>query len=238
MNIIDFLLLAVFGVVTWCVAAEGVWNAAITFIAVLLAGLLAMNLFEPTAQFMATNVLTGYYWDMRWDILALLGLFSGGVLLLRALGEKLLPTYAEVNPMLHDIGRWVLGVGTGYAVMAIMLTALHTAPLPREFLGFRAERRNLFDIVAPDRQWLGFTQYVSENSLSRTLHGQIVGFDTARFPANPDDESTLESWSSFPIRYAARRDTFGQGGQSSAPAAPPPPPTITPAPTSGGASGF
>ena len=242
MAIIDFLLLLVLGVVTWCVASEGMWGAAITFVAILISGLVAMNLFEPVARFISTNILTGYYWDMRLDIIALLGLFGGGIMLLRALSERLLPTYAEVNPLLHDIGRWVLGVASGYVVMAVLLTSLHTAPMPREFLGFRPERANLFEAVAPDRQWLGFVQYVSEHGMRRMENGRPVGFDTVEFPSNPDDPNTMLKWSSFPIRYAARREIFGSGGQkSAASAAPetPPPPSITPVPSSGGgASGF
>ncbi len=235
MSVIDLILLAVLGVVTWCVASDGVWGAAITFVSILLSGLVAMNLYEPAARFMATNILTGYYWEMRWDIIALLGFFSGGVFLLRLVGEKLLPTYAEVQPLLHDVGRWVFGLGSGYAVMAILLTALHTAPAPREFLGFRPERANLFEIAAPDRQWLGFTQYVSENSLCRS---QVVGFDTVVFPENPQDATTTTSWSSFPIRYAARREIFGRGGQAAATPQMAAPPTVAPAPAPGGASGF
>ena len=239
---IDILLLAIIAVVTWCVASDGVWGAAITFVSILLSGLLAMNLFEPVANFMATNVLSSYAWQMRWDIIALLGIFSGGVFGLRALGEKLLPTYAEVHPLLYDIGRWTLGLASGYVVMAILLTSLHTAPMPREFLGFTPERNNLFLVAAPDRQWLAFTQYVSEKSLRRTrIDGTPAGFDVVSFPANPLDGQTMEKWSSFPIRYAARRDIFGQGGLSGSGSSDinnPPPPTVAPAPSGGGASGF
>lgn len=240
MGIIDWILLLVLAVTTWCVASDGVWGAAITFVGSLLAGLVAMNFFEPLARFMGANILTSYYWDMRWDIIALLGLFAGGVFLLRMVGEKLLPTYAETKPMLHDIGRWVFGAATGYVVTGVVLTALHTAPMPREFLGFQPERANLFDIVAPDRHWLGFTQYVSEKALSRSSNGRVVGFDTVEFRSNPDDPNSVSKWSSFPIRYAARREQFGRGGQATSPnqATSTPPPTVTPAPTSGGATGF
>lgn len=239
---IDFLLLAVVAVVTWCVAGDGVWGAAITFLSVLLGGLLAMQLFEPVASFLGNNFLTGYYWQMRVDIIALLGIFGGAVWGLRALGEKLLPTYAETHPLMHDVGRWVLSASTGYVVMAVLLTALHTAPLPREFLGFAPERRNLFDVVAPDRQWLGFTQYVSETSLRRKVNGEIVGFDSAEFPGNPRNPDTVRKWSTFILRYAARRDQFGQGGVTETPAAPPPasssPSAPVPAGPGGGTGGF
>ncbi|MCA9079373.1 MAG: CvpA family protein [Planctomycetaceae bacterium] len=240
---IDVLLLAIVGVVTWCVASEGVWGAAITFVAAILSGLVAMNLFEPVAGFLGANIFSSYAWQMRLDIIAFLGIFAGGIFGLRAIGEKLMPTYIEVHPLLYDIGRWVLGVASGYVVMAVVLTSLHTAPLPREFLGFTPERNNFFMISAPDRQWLAFTQYVSETSMRRRLpDGRLAAFDVVEFPANPADANTMQKWSSFPIRYAARREIFGQGGVPSggnSNPAPAPPPTVAPAPSSGGgASGF
>lgn len=46
---IDVLLLAILGVVTWCVASDGAWSAVVTFLCTLIAGLIAMNFFEPVA---------------------------------------------------------------------------------------------------------------------------------------------------------------------------------------------
>jgi len=235
---IDIAILAVIAVVTWCVASDGPWGAAITFVSVILSGLLAMNLFEPVAQFMAVNVMNSYEWQHRWDVLALVGLFAAFVTLLRMLGETLMPTYAEVENLLYEFARWGFGFLTGYVVAAILLTALHTAPLPREFMGFVPERNNLFDFAAPDRQWLGFTQYVSEKSLRRSTPMGTPVFDGPVFPRIPSDLSTNHVWASFPIKYAARREQFTTGqasaGATSLPTAPPPPST----PSGGAASGF
>lgn len=57
---IDIACLAVVGVVVWCVSSEGIWGAAQTFLCVLLAGLLAMNFFEPLA-----NLLDGTLGGMK-----------------------------------------------------------------------------------------------------------------------------------------------------------------------------
>jgi hypothetical protein len=116
--------------------------------------------------------------------------------------------------------------------MAIICTSLHVAPLQREFLGFTPERGNFFGL-APDRQWLAFTQYASENSLkTKGRDGQTVLFDGIAFPSNPDDGATRQVWSSFPIKYAARRQRFSTGMAAAAPAAPLPPP-----PSGGGGGG-
>jgi hypothetical protein len=204
-----------------------------------LSGLLAMNLFEPAAE-MLQGILKTYEWQHRWDIITFLGLFSLSVWGLREATERIMPTTLEVAGLMYE-SRWLFGAGAGYAMVAIILTSLHVAPLGREFIGFRPERSNLFDAVAPDRQWLGFTQYVSERVMRAGPNGPI--FDGAEFPRIPEDPATVQVWSSFPIRYAQRRELYSGSdvGSSGPPATsgPPtsgPPPTVAPG-TSGG-SGF
>ena len=215
-----FLLLIIAGV-TWCVSAEGAWSAVLTFLSVLFAGLLAMNFFEPLARFLE-NSLT--FMQDYADLAALLGLFALFTFLLRLATENISPTDLELDGRLYQVVRWVFGLGTGYVTMAVLLTSVHTAPLPREFLGFRPEAANFFDTVAPDRQWLGFTQYVSENVLTT---GRI--FDGPKVAMPEDAEKRV--WPSFPIRYATRRmdlasgrkpaSTGGTGTVAPGPAGPP-----------------
>jgi hypothetical protein len=231
---IDILLLVVIAIVTYCVASEGPWGAATTFIAVILAGLLAMNFFEPVAEMFPSGV----EWQTRADIIALLGLFALGVTGLRMAAEYLMPTQIEVNPLVYDGGRWGFGFLTGYVTAAILLTAMHTAPLPREFLDFKAEDNNFFNLAgvenSPDRQWLAFTQYVSENIFTT---GNV--FDRPEFPRYRGRPPEL--WSTFPIRYADRRQRFASGASvaaapSGAPASAPP--RTAPPPGGGGANVF
>lgn len=232
---IDIALLAVVGAITWCVASEGAWGAVFMLFSVLFSGLVAMNFFEPFADFLENTISNSPDMHYRWDIIALVGLFVGGVLLLRTATEKLMPTLVLVHPLAYDATRWICGAATGYVTMAFLLTALHTAPLPREFIGFTPERQNLFNMAAPDRQWLGFTQYVSERVFPT---GNI--FDGPRFavpggyqyPENlkPTSEDKTPVWPSFAIRYAARRDELASGGAAqpeqsgAAPASSAPPP--------------
>lgn len=163
-GIIDFLIVAVIALVTWCVASEGAVGAGTTFLAVILSGLLAMNFFEPLADLIDDVGFIGE----RADMIALLGLFGVLLTLARLGAERLQPTFISMHGLAYDVGRWGFGFLTAYATAAVVLTALHTAPLPREFWGFRPERRNLFDVVAPDRQWLGFVQYVTEKPFARS----------------------------------------------------------------------
>ncbi|MEX0717032.1 MAG: CvpA family protein [Planctomycetaceae bacterium] len=211
MPLFDVLLLIAIALIAWWVAGEGFCGAAVSLLAVLFSGLAAMNFFEPLAEWLETVFPPNTIWSNSADVIALVGLFVVGVVVLHAATRRALGGEVETHPLIEEPGRWLCGAATGYIAAAFLLTALHTVPLPREFLGFTPERKNLFGIAAPDRQWLGFTQYVSEHVFPRnitvadgrggTLSAKRV-FDGA-IHVTPD--GGVEYRSSFPIRYAERR---------------------------------
>jgi hypothetical protein len=217
---IDIVLLAIVALVAWLVASEGAHGAGVTLVATVLSGLLATNFFEPLA-----NVLSSALPDyaMFMDIVAFLGLFAILVTLMRLGAEQILPVQVELYGTAYEPIRWASAVGSGYVTMALVAVSLHLAPLPREYLGFTPERKNLFNIVAPDRQWLGFAQYASEKSLRS---GRM--FDGPLYIAPGTDAPRV--WSSFPIRYASRRaQASGEVAMMAAPA-----PAAAPAAPGGG----
>ena len=200
---IDILLVVILGVVTWCVASEGLIGATQLCIIVILSGLLAMNFFEPFAGMLEATMPASV--GKFADLIALLGLFGGLTFGFRILAERIGPGFPDAPRLLYEGGRWGAAFLTGYIAMAIMCTAVHTAPVSRNFWGFTPERNNLFGMMAPDRQWLGFTQYVSEKPLSKWGTPNI--FDGPKVTlGNPDDPYENTVWSSFPIRYATRRE--------------------------------
>jgi hypothetical protein len=237
-----FCLIAIIGVIAWLLSTEGVWGAASTLLCVIVSGLIAMNFFEPAAMYLTHFVPAAAAYA---DFVCLVGLFAGLVIGLRELTEYLAPVDIRVPDLLDTIGKWGFAAVTGYVTMAFLLTALHTAPLPREIFDFRPETPVFFGI-APDRHWLGFTQYVSEHSLQR----EITSMDpaTGKPYSGPnifdgmvrkigDAENTV--WSSFPIRYAMRRSQIEKGefvgGVAGASKTPPvPQPSGGGAPTPGG----
>jgi hypothetical protein len=198
---IDFALLVIIALVTWNVAAEGAWGAAAILLSVILAGLFAMNFFEPLANFLETSVSSD--WSMRFDFISLMVLFVGGVFLLRLMSEKIAPGFIAVHNRLYDVCRFGFALMTGYITAAFLLAALHTAPLPREFMGFTPERKNFFGFTAPDREWLGFVQYVSEKSMRSSEKGRI--FDGFFYPLEGHDDLILTT---YIIRYASRREAY------------------------------
>ena len=226
MTFIDIACLVVVGIIVYCVSTEGAWGAVHTFLCVLLAALVAMNIFEPLASIL-DGMVPAYKNYM--DVIALVGLFIGLTFALRMGSEYLTPVYIGLPSTLDQVGKWAFGALTGYLTMAFLLAALHTAPLSREFMGFKPERNNFFG-MAPDRQWLGFVQYVTEKPFAKIIgqdpdtkqliaHAfdgryQLLGDKTAAYP------NTI--WPSFPIRYAMRRERLennpaGGGGATTAP---------------------
>jgi hypothetical protein len=212
----DTVLLVIWLVVTWCVAGEGPFGAAVNCVVVVISGLLAMNFFEPAAA-IGQSIIGGGAWIVRWDIIALVGLFAVFVTVLRMLLEKLSPLYIQIGGLAHELGRWGFGLVAGYVTMAFLLTALHTAPLPRTFMEFTPERANLFGVLAPDRQWLGFAQYSSETLFAT---GNIFDGPEVDFINDPQNVASNTIWPSFPIRYATRRAMYASGGGSGPAAAP------------------
>jgi hypothetical protein len=196
-SIFGMFLLAIVLIVTWCVASEGAFGAGLTFLCVLFSGLLAMNFFEPAAAFL--DQMGSGVKDYS-DFVALVGLFALFTFLGRLATDNIAPTEIEFDARVYQAARWLFALATGYTTMAILLTALHTAPLPRNFLGFSPEGKNLFDMAAPDRQWLGLTQHVSEKILGT---GRI--FDGPQYSVPETDQKV---WPSFPIRYATRRQDY------------------------------
>jgi len=223
---IDLLLLAIIAVIAWCLSGEGAYAACMSLINVIISGLLAMNFFEPLAAFLSSNVSQS--WDGRWDMIALIGLFVVFVTIFRLLTDQLITTYIQVHPLLHQIGSWGGGVLTGYVTMAFLLTALHTAPLPKDYWGYfyaeRDRRSGPLSHFGPDYQWLGFTQHVTEKPFAKTLlvnSGQDTFTMTRMFdgrngwlwniPPKRDSDPPYDVMPSFPIRYATRREQLSGG---------------------------
>ncbi|MEZ6046640.1 MAG: CvpA family protein [Planctomycetaceae bacterium] len=202
--ILSLILLIIMGAVVWSVASEGPWGATIMFFSVLFSGLLALNYFEPVAGFLEGMMPES--WRLHTDFLGLTGLFIIFLVLFRVVTLYLLPSYIEVHSAVYEGARWTFGGLTGYMVVGFVLLTLHTAPLPREFIGFTPNGNNFFGATAPDRQWLGFMQYLSEKNFSRFGEPRI--FDGEERTGVIGVDNTI--WPSFPIRYASRRQLYSE----------------------------
>jgi hypothetical protein len=143
---------------------EGLWSSAIMLLNVILAGLLAMNFWEPASSWLLSYSNGGEFF---WDFFALVGLFLVFLVIFRSITDKL----SKKRVVFHkavDIGGGVfLAAFTGWVLSCFLLAAVQTAPIPREFAwgGFVPEENNIFGL-GPDRLWLGFTQRMSMGPLA------------------------------------------------------------------------
>src|SRR5262245_47683096 len=96
--VLAFLILGM----TYVLASEGLWGAALMFFNVLFAAIIAFNFYEPLAALLATNVgfLAGFA-----DTLCLLGIFIVALVLLRLTTETLAPAMVRFPTAIYHIGR-------------------------------------------------------------------------------------------------------------------------------------
>lgn len=172
---------------------SGMWSNTITLINVITSGLLAMNYFEPLAEFLDKQAPS---WTYVWDFVSLWAVFGISMLALRAVTDLASKVQVKFHPLVEKVGGLLMAVWASWIVLCFATTTLHAAPLARNFLGgsFQAEpdSKMLFGLQ-PDRVWLGWVNRESKGALRR------LG-TTAPFDARGD----------FILRYAERRQAFEQ----------------------------
>jgi len=158
----------IFVVFLFCVAfsyREGMWGNAITLVNIIIAGLLAVNFWEPLAR-MLEDMLPSF--TFVWDMIALWGVFCLSLLVFRT-ATRGVSKYQVRFKQLHDqIGSVVFAVLLGAVMVCFTTMTLHTAPLGRNFLfgGFQPEKKMFFGL-APDIRWLDVVNKLSTGSLKR-----------------------------------------------------------------------
>jgi len=188
---LTLLLVFIFAACVGFLYNEGMWGNAIRLVNVVTAALLATNYFEPAAQ-----VLEDWFPSFTYfvDFLALWGLFAVLLAVLLAATDWVSRVKVRFVPIVNRIGGAVFAAWIGWVMVGFTLACLHTAPLARNFLsfmgGFQPEQRMFFGL-APDRQWLAFTQKMSRGSFSRS--------------GGRPDENVFDRRGEFMPKYASRR---------------------------------
>ncbi len=183
-------------------------ESALTFLAVLLASLFAISLFEPIAEwcsaklFLATDYgVTKFLWPFFALFLFLLALAFLQQQFLRTVGET-----TDFGPKLESFGGWIFGGLAGYVLAAFLLTLVHTLPGPRNYWGLfepEAHRRpGPVMAFAPDYQLLSLVDYTcvprgALTGIQWTLGGPVATTDLRK-----------GQWASFPVRYALWRESL------------------------------
>jgi hypothetical protein len=159
MDIVIQLIVAVVILgVTYALASEGLWGAALMFFNVLFGALIAFNFYEPLAKLLAEGVwfLAGFA-----DMICLMSLFILATFLLRLTTETLGPAMVRFPAPLYHLGRWAFALGASLMTMAILLLAFDTAPVDKKIFGVIDYKTLVPFGLGLERRWLAFFQYTT-----------------------------------------------------------------------------
>ena len=139
---------------------DGIWGNALRLINVLVAALLAMNYFEPLADWLEKELPS---FDFLWDFLSLWALFCLLMIVFRALTDRISRVKVRFLGLADRIGSGILSAWIGWVLICFTLTTLHAALLGKTFLfgAFQSDQPMFLGMLSPDKEWLGFTQGVS-----------------------------------------------------------------------------
>ena len=171
--VIDVLLVLGMLAITWVVSSEGLWGAALMFVNVMFAGLIAFDLFEPCAAFIDTNL---DFMKAFSDFVSLVVLFGIAFTVLRIATDNFGPTMVRFPTWLYHIGRYGFGGATAWYLMGMILCILQTAPIHKQFLGYKWDTHAVWT-AGVDRFWLGFVQSTTEQVFERKR--RPAGFDSS-----------------------------------------------------------
>jgi uncharacterized membrane protein required for colicin V production len=193
--IITVLMLAILFACVAMLYNEGMWSNSIRLINVITAALLAMNFFEPAADWLEDQA-PGY--SYFWDFVAIWGLFIIFSLIFRLITDRLSQVKVKFLKITDQIGSGVLALWIGWVMVGFTLMSLNTAPLARNSFNGSFSSKTEDRMVlgyAPDRQWLGFTQKMS-------LEAYAHSATEAEWKAK---KTIFDPQSEFLPKYATRR---------------------------------
>ena len=148
------------------IAPRPVWTTAAAIPCIIVAGLFAMNFFEPGVQAFGRSSGPFGFLGSEADFVFFTGLFIVALLVL----EKILasfPVPSAVSDSLEIPIRLLLTMIASYVLMAIALTACDTSPRLQSILGLRPDSPALLGVISPDAQWLSLVEFIADGALSR-----------------------------------------------------------------------
>lgn len=159
--VVDLVVMALILGMTYALASEGLWGAALMFFNTLFAGLIAFNFYEPLAALLAQNAEPVAPFA---DSICLLLIFGITLFVLRLMTDSFAPTMVRFPNVVYHIGRWFFGLAAATLCTSILLLGFHTAPIHKKmfFGAYPYDYKPPFK-MGIDWQWLSFFQYTTGN---------------------------------------------------------------------------
>jgi hypothetical protein len=164
-----------------CQYGQGLWNAGVTFFNVVLATVIATNVYEPLADLLGPS--------LYMDFVAWWGTFCLLAFTMRLATDRVSRVRVRFLRPVDLAGSLVFGLATGWVMICFTVASLHVAPLARTALvgAMMPDPDARMLGVAPDRLWLALMHRQSQSALGR------------------DDEHVFDPTGDFVLRHAARR---------------------------------
>jgi hypothetical protein len=150
---------------------DGLWSNALQLVNVVFAGLLTMNFYEWVANWLTKFSDDFHAYVSFFDFLAMWICFVLFASILRGITDSVSKVRVRFLKVVDQAGGVVLSLCIGWVMVCFTLTSLHAGPLAQyPLLGsFQPQNRMFFGMLAPDREWLGFTQYQSKGPFCRSV---------------------------------------------------------------------
>lgn len=193
--------------VAYAYLREGIFTACMMFINVVLAGLVAMNFFEPLADLLDGQVADSFLHGYE-DAICLVALFGATLGMLRTMTNAVARSEILFPQWVRRGGGALFGAATGYLVAGFLLCVLQTLPWHEEFMNFRPPdvrepRTGIGRIMPPDRVWLAMMHRAGAYAFANNEDDDPLDRDPEAGPASK--YVTFDKYGTFEIRYARYR---------------------------------
>ncbi len=196
--------------VAYAYLREGLFTASLMCCNVFIAGLVAINFFEPLASLLEPNLAEGLHGYE--DALCLLALFCVTLGTLRTTTNFLARTQVEFPAGIQRGGGALVGLLTGYLVAGFLLIMLQTLPWHENFMNFTSEVEvggsPMRRVLPPDRMWLALMCRAGAVPFANQADGTAPENAAAM-----DRYFTFDRSGSFEVRYARVR-RYGSDGKT------------------------
>jgi hypothetical protein len=184
---------------------HGLWGNAINLINLLVAMLIATNLYEPIC-----TLLEGFgasSWTHLLDFVVLWILFFFTYTILKLITNALSRTHVKFDLPVEMAGRSILAIWCGWLFVCFTAFSLHMAPLNSATpLGaWSSPNSSTFLFASPDRLWMAVMSAQSRGALAR-------GKFSSDHATHPDDQTAnveaFDPYSEFALKYRERRAAY------------------------------
>ena len=190
---------------------HGLWGNAINLVNLLVAMLIATNLYEPICNSFEADGLLSFLglasFTYLLDFIVLWMLFFVTFTILKLITNMLSRTHVKFDLPVEMAGRSILAIWCGWLFVCFTAFSLHMAPLNSETpLGaWSSPNSSTFLFASPDRLWMAVMSAQSRGALAR-------GKFSADHATHPDDQTAnveaFDPYSEFALKYRERRRAY------------------------------